>query len=312
MPQSLEDIWSEIYFMDFGYRLGGTISKFREEFMLPGRCLPGRNYPYEWIPKADAKDRIYKSISDLVISMDNDVLNLPDVTYNNIYAYMDDTEAKVYRDMMKHHILQYGNSLDDVVTAESPGVLAGKLMQLASGNFYTDKNGTYLTLHKRKLEVLQYIYDNEPSPLLVAYHFKFDIDMIKSQFPDAVVFDGSLEMRQDWNNGKIRMLLIQPASAGFGLNFQMGGHTLVWYTLTWNLEEYIQTNARLHRQGQSEPVMIHHIMTKNTIDARIINALHHKDVSQDALLAAVECAIQDADEYEYYEDEIGAEWTYPT
>lgn len=311
MPQSIEDLWSQIYLLDGGFRLGSTISKFRDEFMLPGRCLPGRTYPYEWKPKSGAKEEIYEKIEDIVMSMDNKILNLPDITYNNLYAYMDSDEIKAYKTMLKDRVLIYGPNFEDAIEAESPGVLSGKLHQLASGCFYTDSDGHYMSFHERKLDTLEYIVNNEPSPLLVAYHFKFDIDMIKSRFPDAVIFDGSLEMRQDWNNGKIRMLLIHPASAGFGLNFQMGGHVLVWYTITNSLEQYVQTNARLHRMGQTEPVIIHHILTKNTIDKHFLDLLEQKDASQEGLMKAIEMTLDDTCLLDEEDDDFGYVPEYP-
>lgn len=287
-PNGLMDLWSQIYLMDEGARLGKNITAYRTRWFDPGRCMNG--YPIEWIPKYGAKEEIYKQIEDIVVSLDNHFVTLPDVVFNNIYAYMDDDEMKLYKELMKEKVLELDGVDEDIIAANA-AVLVAKLSQMASGNIYIDKQHNYREIHKAKLEQLQYIYDNEPSPLLVAYHFKTDLYAIQGHFDDAVAFDGSPEMIEDWNNGKIRMLLIQPASAGFGLNLQNGGHILIWYTPTWNLEEYLQTNARLHRQGQIYPVTIHHILTKGTVDERIIKMLGKKEINQQDLLDAVSFAL---------------------
>lgn len=306
-PNGLMDLWSEIYLMDDGARLGKNITAYRNTYFDPGRMMNG--YPIEWKPKHetrvennyyvifDAKKEIYKAIEDIVVSLDNHFIQLPDVVYNNIYAYMDSDEMKMYKTLMKDNVLEV-DGVPEEITAVNAAVLVAKLAQMASGNLYVDEQHNYVTIHKAKLEQLRYIYDNEPSPLLVAYHFKTDVYAITTEFPDAVVFDGSPEMIQEWNKGNIRMMLIQPASAGFGLNLQEGGHVLIWYTPTWNLEEYLQTNARLYRQGQQNVVTIHHILTKNTVDEKILHALERKDMSQQALLDAVKFSIDNMENEE--------------
>ena len=291
-PKSLEDLWSQIYLMDSGARLGPNITWYRNNFFRPGFRVNAQGYPYEWEPLPWAQDEITRRISDLVISMDN-VQNLPPLTYNNIYAYMDDAQLAQYRQMAKTCVFQYGQTEDEVVAAASAGVLAQKLAQMASGFLYTDKEHHYITLHTAKLEVLQYIYDNEPEPILVAYYFQTDKIAITGAFADAVVFDGTQEMQDSWNRGEIRMMLIQPASAGFGINIQFGGHTLVWYTLTSSLEQYQQTNARLYRQGQTQPVVIHHILTKYTQDEAALARMNKKDNDQELLLEAVRFIMDD-------------------
>lgn len=288
-PNGLMDLWSQIYLMDGGERLGINITRYRETYFNPGIMMNG--YPVTWFPKSGARFQIYDKIKDIVVSMDNHMLTLPQVTYNNIYAYMEEAEMAQYKAFVRDSVLEVEGAEDGAVVACNPAVLQSKLSQMASGNLYIDENHNYVTIHRAKLEQLHYIYDNEPSPLLVAYYFKTDVIAITEEFPDAVVFDGSPEMKNDWNAGKIRMLLIQPASAGFGLNFQEGGHVLIWYTPTWNLEGYLQTNARLYRQGQKENVVIHHILTKDTVDEKVIKALENKDCSQQALLDAVKFAV---------------------
>lgn len=291
-PNSLEDLWSEIYLMDGGWRLGRTITAYRTAFFRPGYGMSPGGYPYEWIPLPGAKEAIYQRISDIVISMESK-LNTPPVTYNNVYAYMDDAQIAQYRQMARNSVFQYGQTEEEIVTACSAGVLQQKLLQMASGCMYVDKDHNYITLHSAKIEALQYIYDNEPDNLLVGYYFNTDLWAIKEHFPEAVVFDGSPEMQAEWNAGKIRMLLVQPASAGHGLNIQFGGHTLVWYSLPWSLELYQQLNARLDRQGQTQPVVIHHILTRHTVDEHIISALQHKDTEQEDLMQAVRFILSD-------------------
>lgn len=291
-PNSLQDLWSEIYLMDNGLRLGRNITAYRNTWFRPGRTM--NNYPIEWIPIPGAEESIYNRISDIVVSLSNAYVTLPDITYHNMYAYMSEEEQKLYKKMMKDMVLKI-EGLDEEITADNAAVLQIKLSQIASGNLYINSQHDFIEIHKAKLEVLHYIVDNEPSPLLIAYYFKTDLNAILKEFPDAKAFDGSPEMLSEWNRGNIRMLLIQPASAGFGLNFQEGGHTLVWYTPTWNLEHYLQTNARLYRQGQTSNVMIHHILTKGTVDERIVKVLQKKDASQNELLDAVKYYIREVE-----------------
>ena len=190
---------------------------------------------------------------------------------------MSPDELKQYNQLKKDKALMFG---DESVEAVNAAVLTAKLSQLASGNLYINDQHDFIKIHDKKLDVLEYIVNNESDNLLIAYYFQTDKLAILERFPDAVVFDGSPDMVHNWNAGNIRMMLIQPASAGFGLNFQAGGHTLVWYTLTWNLEQYLQTNARLYRQGQKYPVNVIHIITASTVDEKILQALNKKDCSQ--------------------------------
>lgn len=290
-PKGLEDLWALIYLLDHGVRLGPNITAYRNNFFRPGYRLNAQGYPYDWEPLPGAEQEIYKRISDLVISMDYRLLpgqvTLPPVTYNNLYAYMDDAQTRQYKEMAKTSVFQYGTTEEEAVSACSSAVLQNKLLQMASGFLYVDKDHNYITIHSAKLEALQYIYENEPDNLLVAYNFTVDKDMICRAFPDAVVFDGSPEMQAAWNARKYRMMLLQPKSCGFGVNIQFGGHTLIWYGLTWSLEEYQQTNARIYRQGQTDPVVIHHILTKNTVDLHVLNVVNNKDDGQESLMDAV-------------------------
>lgn len=314
-PKGLMDLWSQIYLLDMGERLGKNITAYRNQYFDPGLIVNG--YPVDWRPKhqiidtngyicidnngriMDAETAIYNRINDIVISMKNTYIQLPPVTYNDVYAYMSDDEMKKYKDFMKSKVFDLSNG--EQIEAANAAVLSAKLSQMASGAIYTNpKAHEYELIHEHKLELCEYIVNNTDSPVLIAYHFQSDKDMLIKYLEEReitpVVFNGSPEMEKAWNNKEYQVMLIQPASCGFGLNFQQGGHVLIWYTIPWSLEEYEQTNARIYRQGQTEPVIIHHLMTKGTIDKRILNAVHSKSVSQQDLLDAIEATIKEADD----------------
>ena len=282
-PKGLIDLWTQIYLLDGGTRLGYTISSYRETYFRPGYIINGN--PVSWTALPGSKEKIYEKINDIVISMDSDMIELPGISYNYMRAYLSEEEKEIYKTMAKEKVFTFSDDTDIIAT--NAGVLTGKLMQIASGHVYIDKEHNFITIHERKLELLQYIYDNEPEPILVAYWFKTDIDAILKRFSDAVLFDGTRQMKDEWNAGKIRMMLIHPASAGSGLNFQIGGHTLVWYTLPWSLELYQQTEKRLYRQGQKNPVVIHILLTANTIEEKIPKVLASRDDEQESLMRAV-------------------------
>ena len=315
-PQGLMDLWAEICLMDDGYRLGNTVTEYRNTFFNPGLVI--NNNVVQWIPKYGAEPYIYNLIRDLVISVKNPNLKLPPVTYNNFTVYMSDEEEEIYKQFVKDKVLSIAvktETADDdadtdanngeeaveekEVNAANAAVLTAKLSQLASGTIYTEKGSkNYAVFHQHKLEALEYIINNTTSPVLVAYHFQSDKDQIVKYLTEkgilCKVLDGSPEMQKEWNEGKIPVMLLQPASAGHGINIQFGGHTLVWYTVSWSLENYIQTNGRLVRQGQKDPVVIHHLMTAKTIDSRILKTIERKDASEQALLEAVAATIEEA------------------
>lgn len=290
-PKSLEDLWAQIWILDMGKRLETTITKYRERYFNPGIIV--NNYPVSWKPKWGAEDEIYDKISDIVISMKNKYIQLPPLTFNPVTVTMDDEAQARYKTLMKESVLEINGETIEAVNA---AVLSAKLSQMASGAIYTNaKTVTYETIHTSKAEMCEYIINNTPDNVIIAYHFKSDREMIINHLSSvgitAVDFDGSPEMERAWNEKKIPVLLLQPASCGHGLNLQEGGHTLIWYTLPWSLEHYEQTNARIYRQGQTEPVIIHQLLTKGTIDTRILKALRLKDMSQERLIAAVEATI---------------------
>ena len=293
-PKGLEDLWSQIWLLDMGMRLGPNITAYRDTYFRPGLIVNG--YPVTYIPKYGAEDQIYHRISDLVISMKNKYIQLPPLTFNPIYIDMEQDEIDMYKELMKTNVLELEDGQE--IEAVNAAVLSAKLSQMASGAIYTNaKKHEYTIIHKHKLEVCEYILNNTPDNVLIAYHFQSDRDMLIKYLTEIgltpTVFDGSPEMELAWNRKEIPILLLQPASCGFGLNLQDGGSTLIWYTLPWSLEEYEQTNARIYRQGQQNPVIIHQLMTNHTIDTKILKALEQKDLSQSRLIDAVEATIQD-------------------
>lgn len=301
-PKSLEDLWSEIYLMDEGARLGRNITQYRDMYFNPGAKGP-TGYPVSWYPKWGAEEQIYTAIKDIVISMKNTMITLPPLTYNDVTIYMDKNEQNLYKQLQTTQVLELDP--DNPITAVNAGVLAAKLSQMASGTLYTDENHNYVTIHTKKLEMTEYIINNANSPVLLAYHFKSEMESILQHLQkagiDARKFDGTPKMQHDWNDGKIQCMLIQPASAGAGLNLQQGGNTLIWYTLPWSLEEYIQTEGRIYRQGQQNPVIIHRLMTKGTIDSRIMKRLTEKNETEQNLLDAVELVTETLYENEDFE-----------
>ncbi len=291
-PQSLEDLFSQLYLLDMGQRLGHNISSFRDRFMMPaGSLVNAQGYPLTWKPLPGGDQMVFDLIKDVVVSLPvlkdimppSEVLDVPVKLNRKIHSLL----AKLKKELVM--------SLDggDVVAANA-GVLAAKLQQMASGTVYLE-DGSYEVLHKRKLEVLDAIIEYAASPVLVAYYFKSDAEELTKHFADQdlafEIFDGSPEMKQRWCNRKIDVMAIQPASAGHGLNLQSGGHTFVWYTMTWNSEHYQQANARLVRPGQTESVQIYRLIAEHTIDGRIAEVLAGKKAATDALIDAVKAEL---------------------
>ena len=283
------DLWPEIYFMDNGARLGKNITAYRNRWFKSTMIV--NNHPVGWVPLPGAEDEIYSLINDLVISIKNPNIKLPPVTFNDVHITLDTDEMALYKQFAKESAL----ILDDgkTVTAKNAGQLRIKLTQLASGSVYTEKGNadSYRIIHEKKLDVCEYIVNNSSGSILIAYQFQADKEMLKKRFPNAIVFDGSPEMQQEWNDRKIPILLINPASAGHGLNIQYGGHTLVWYTTPTNLEFYLQCNARLARQGQPDPVTIHHLIVDGTVDQANLKLVNTKDANEEKLIEAVQAAV---------------------
>lgn len=281
-PNGLMDLWAEMYLLDRGERLGRTIGAYREAFFRPGRS--NGYVVYDYIPLRGAQDEIQRRISDICISMTaEDYLQLPERIDNVIPVRLSPEELTVYRQMEKEQLLQLKD--DETVVALNAAAVMNKLLQIANGAVYTAE-GTVARIHQQKLDALDEIIDTTDGPVLVFYSFRHDLEAIRDRFPEARMLETAKDI-SDWNAGKVRILLAHPASVGYGLNLQDGGHVIVWYGLTWSLELYQQANARLHRQGQKMPVIIHHLIAEGTVDEQVMKALKAKDTSQTALMNAL-------------------------
>ena len=291
-PNGYIDLWPEIFLLDGGERLGRTLGAFRARYFNPGAHKG--HIVYEWKLKPGAKNTIDRTLSDLCLSMSKeDWLMLPPVIYNTVTVHMSPDERKTYDNLRDTQVLPLlagelsdMRDFDSAVVGTTAATLSGKLLQLANGAAYDD-HGSVFHVHDRKLDALEDIRaEAQGQTLLVFYSYKHDLDRIQARFPDAVKMEGS-ETIDKWNKGEIPMLLCHPASAGHGLNLQSGGHIIVWFGLPWSLELYQQANARLHRMGQGESVIIHHILCENTLDYEVMNALQNKDATQKSLLEAL-------------------------
>lgn len=285
-PNTLLDLWPQMYLMDMGQRLGRFIGGFRDRFFLPDKR--NREIIYSYKPREGAEDAIYALISDICISMKAaDYLDMPERIDNRIEVSMSPKERKLYDDFQKDMVLSIG---DEELDAANAAALSNKLLQMANGAVYGEDK-TVIPIHDRKLDALEDLVEAaNGKPLLVAYWYKHDLQRIKARFKNVRCIDTAKDI-DDWNAGQIPLALIHPASAGHGLNLQDGGCTIVWFGLTWSLELYQQLNARLWRQGQKHTVVIHHIITKGTHDEDVMRALKNKDTRQSALIEAVRARI---------------------
>ncbi|SFS08396.1 DEAD/DEAH box helicase [Anaeromicropila populeti] len=278
----LMDLWAEFRLLDMGKRLGRFITEYRNNYFTPDKRNGMIIYSYK--PQPYAEELIYRQISDITISMKStDHLQMPELISSQYEVKLSKEERQRYEELKKDLVLQLP---DGEVTAANAASLTSKLSQLANGAIYADTGDT-IEFHDRKLDALEDILEAaNGKPVLVAYWFKHDLERIKRRFTVREIKE-SRDIT-DWNAGKIPVAVIHPASAGHGLNLQAGGSTLIWFGLTWSLELYQQTNARLWRQGQtSGTVVIEHIITKGTIDERILKALSQKELTQTALIDAV-------------------------
>lgn len=288
----LMDLWSEFKLLDQGKRLGRFITNYRDQYFRPDKRNGQVVFSYKPLPFAE--DAIYDKISDITISMKaNDYLNMPELISNHIEVEMSEKEMKVYQELKQELVITLG---DEDVTASNAASLSNKLTQMANGAIYLDNHESAI-IHDRKLDALEDLIEAQcDKPVLVAYWFKHDLDRIKNRLEELKVNFKEIKTEasiEDWNKGNIEVGLIHPASAGHGLNLQEGGSTLIWFGLTWSLELYEQTNARLYRQGQKDRcVVIEHIVTKGTIDEQIIKALEEKDKSQSRLIDAVKANLR--------------------
>ena len=284
----LMDLWAETFLVDKGARLGRFITRYREAYFKPAGMNPYNGVVYNYEPLPGAEEAIYSKISDITVSMKAlDYLDMPEQVLVNHFVDMEPQERKLYDDMKKQLLVEVdGEEID----AANAAVLSGKLLQMANGAIYNDERQMRI-IHNRKLEMLgDLIEQANGQNVLVAYWYQHDHERIQEYLTDLGYKPRDLKSDQDiadWNAGKIQVGLISPASAGHGLNIQKGGHILIWFSLIWSLEMYQQTNARLWRQGQKEVVTIHHIVTRDTVDGDVLNALKHKDMTQQNLISAV-------------------------
>lgn len=282
----LMDLWAEFRVLDMGQRLGRYITHYRTTYFDPDKRNQHMVFTYK--PKPGAEQRIYQQISDITISMKSkDYLKLPPLTMNAVKVHLSNQEAAVYDTMRDQLVVDMAGKQIDALNAAS---LSNKLSQMANGTVYDD-NRNQVLIHDRKLDALEDLIEAaNGKPVLVAYWFKHDLERIKQRFEVREI--KTTKDIGDWNQGAIPVGVIHPASAGHGLNLQAGGSTLIWYGLTWSLELYQQTNARLWRQGQTDPVVIHHIITEDTIDEDILASLKFKDKTQTALINAVKANLK--------------------
>jgi len=288
-PNGLMDLWSQIYLLDRGERLGKTIGGYRARYFSP--LKQNGHIVYSWGPKQGAEDAIYKKLEDLCVSMKaKDYLELPEMTVNDIHVSLDTLTLQKYQELEKEKILELDGTQ---VTALTAATVYNKLLQMANGFLYDD-NKEPIQLHNEKAEALKEIMEAaQGKPVLVFYNYRQDYKHLKKIFKSLK--PRTLETQndiQDWNAGRIPLLLAQPASMGHGLNLQTGGHIIVWYGLNWSLELYQQANARLYRQGQTEHVVIHRLIAKGTVDEEVINRLESKGQSQESLMEAVKAKIR--------------------
>jgi SNF2 family DNA or RNA helicase len=280
-PNSLMDLWPQMYLIDFGESLGRTITGYRQRFFE--QDFMG----YRYTIRDGCAEKIHNLISDRVISMSaEDYLDLPDRIDLEAKVELPVGVMKRYKELEKTLLAELETG--EEVEAVSAAALANKMLQFSNGAAYHDEHKNWAEIHKEKLDALADIVEDNPDEnMLVAYNYRFDLERLQKRFPQAVVLDKEQETIDRWNRGEIKMLLAHPASAGHGLNLQRGGSMSVWFGLNWSLELYQQFNARLHRQGQTKPVRIIHIVAKGTIDERVLMVLKDKDATQASLLNAL-------------------------
>ncbi|RMD03221.1 DEAD/DEAH box helicase [Clostridium autoethanogenum] len=286
-PNGLLDIWSQIYLLDGGERLGRAFTGYRSRYFHPQKYING-GIPTDYVLNDDAEEKIYSKISDICISMKAlEYLKMPECILNKVEVELSEKEMELYRQLERDLLLPFE---DSDVDAANAAVLTNKLLQMASGAVY-DEFGDVKQIHDKKIDALEDLIEAaNGKPVLVYYGFKHDRDRVKKRF-DVGEINTSEDIAR-WNSGKMQIALCHPASTGHGLNLQNGGCTIIWFSLTWSLELYQQANARLWRQGQNHTVVIHHIIAKETIDERVMRALEDKNISQKALIEAVKARVK--------------------
>lgn len=299
-PNSLADLWSQVFLLDQGERLGERYTHFRERYFDPGER--GQNVVYNYRPKVGSNESILEKIADICISMKaEDYLQLPDITYDDVPVVLDIKATKAYQDMERKMVLELPEA-EEEISVTSAAALSNKLLQLANGALYDEDHEAH-RIHDCKLEAfMELIESMQGKPVLVFYNFRHDRERIIE-----VLVKTKLRVRElktpkdedDWNHREIDVLLAHPASAAYGLNLQDGGNHVIWFGLTWNFEQYSQANKRLHRQGQTEKVIIHHLVSQGTRDEDVMEALQHKDNVQSWVMDSLKARIRKIrEEYE--------------
>ena len=293
-PQSLLDIWSQMYLIDQGASLGSRFTEYRSRYFTPTMHVDGR--PVKWAVVPGMETEIYKAISPYVMSAENTTIPLPPVSYDQVNVTLPKDVMAAYKDFAREQVLELASPDPNdpaklVITADNAAILHGKLIQFASGTMYTDDKHSYQVIHEEKLEMLDHIIGNADGNVLIGYRFRSEREQILAHLAASgravEAFDGSRAMGRRWNAGEIEAMVLHPASAGPGLNLQAGGHTLVWYTLSDSLEHYQQLNGRLIRIGQDDHVRIMYLVAKGTRDALTPRSLDMKRWVQEGLLDAV-------------------------
>lgn len=292
-PNGLNDLWSQVFLLDGGERLGKRYTQFRERYFDPGDR--GNNVIYNYKPKEGSEDSILAKISDICISMKaEDYLQLPDVTYHQIPVVLDPKAEKAYRELERKMVLELPED-EELISVTSAAALSNKLLQLSNGALYDDDHSVH-EVHGCKIEAfLELIESLQGKPVLVFYNFQHDRTRILQVLEKSGLRIRELKTPQDeddWNAGQIDILLTHPASSAYGLNLQQGGNHVIWFGLTWNYELYTQANKRLHRQGQTEKVIIHHLVCAGTRDEDVMQALERKDDVQNWVMQSLKARIK--------------------
>jgi SNF2 family DNA or RNA helicase len=282
----LMDLWAQFRVLDLGQRLGRYITHYRSAYFVPDKRNAEIIFSYR--PQPGAEEEIYSQISDITISMkSSDYLKMPECIINEVPVYLSEKEWSIYSKFRDEMVASLA---EEEIDAANAAVLSGKLLQMANGAVYDENNKAH-SIHDRKLDALEDLIEGaNGKPVLIAYWYKHDLERIQKRFTVRQI--KTPKDIEDWNDGNIPVAVIHPASAGHGLNLQSGGSTLIWFGLTWSLELYQQTNARLYRQGQNETVIIHHIITKGTIDEDVMKALTRKEKTQTSLIDAVKAKLE--------------------
>lgn len=292
-PNGLNDLWSQIYLLDEGRRLGKRYGQFRERYFDPGRRGP-QGFVYDYDPKDGAEQSILSAISDICISMKaEDYLQLPDMVIHEIPVSLDAKAEKAYKELERKMILEFPENEEISVT--SAAALSNKLLQLANGAVYDEEHKAH-EVHTSKLDAfLELVESLQGKPLLVFYNFQHDKERILKVLGTKKLRVKELKTVQDeddWNHQEIDILLTHPASSAYGLNLQQGGNHVCWFGLTWNYELYTQANKRLHRQGQTEKVIVHHLICSGTRDEDVMKALKKKEGVQDFVMESLKARIR--------------------